>query len=388
MKIDEKGIVLSTLNDILDAYELQLQSKYGADFYIKPEGVIDNIAQSSGFMEMSLQEQIAFLGKQFDPETAEGVWQDKLYERINLYRLEAQSTVFTKGIIGTPGFSAEAGSVTIRLEATGDEFVNSEAFTIEDSGAANIRFECVITGVIPVNAADTFQIVEAPNEITAISQEDATDIATGRERESDDEFRIRYRTAKAINAKATRNANIANLSKYVDNIAFLKIFDKKTDYTMEAGTLLVIAKHNTTDAAFANAVFESVTDGIDLLGDDTQVVKDRAGQDVTINWKNADEIQIDITGIIKVRDGYYPNTVIANAKQSILAYIEKRVFGLESIIYATEFIIPVLQTDGVEAVIGIQIKKHDDEEFTDSVSLSREEVPEFALERISLTENN
>ena len=107
------------------------------------------------------------------------------------------------------------------------------------------------------------------------------------------------------------------------------------------------------------------------------MVKDRAGQDVTINWKNADEIQIDITGTIKVRDGYYPNTVIANAKQSILAYIEKRVFGLESIIYATEFIIPVLQTDGVEAVIGIQIKKHDDEEFTDSVSLSREEVPEF-----------
>ena len=46
----------------------------------------------------------------------------------------------------------------------------------------------------------------------------------------------------------------------------------------------------------------------------------------------------------------------------------------------------MLQTDGVEAVIGIQIKKHDDEEFTDSVSLSREEVPEFALERISLTE--
>ena len=101
MIIDDKGIQLSTLSDILDAFELRLQSKYGADFYIKPEGYIDNIATSSGFQEMSLQDQIAFLAKQFDPETAEGIWQDKLYERINVYRLPATSTVFTKVILGT-----------------------------------------------------------------------------------------------------------------------------------------------------------------------------------------------------------------------------------------------------------------------------------------------
>ena len=58
MQIDNQGVQLSTLNDILDAFELQLQSKYGADFYIKPEGIIDNIATSAGFQEMSLQDQI------------------------------------------------------------------------------------------------------------------------------------------------------------------------------------------------------------------------------------------------------------------------------------------------------------------------------------------
>ncbi len=386
MIIDEQGVQLSTLSDILDAFEQQLQSKYGADFYIKPEGIIDNLVTSAGFQEMSLQDQIAFLAKQFDPETAEGVWQDKLYERINVYRLQATNTVFTKEILGTAGFRGDAGSITIRNEATGDEFTNIDAYIIEDTGSVNIDFQCVITGVITVNAADTFQIVEAPDSVTGVSTNNATDIAIGRDIESNDDYRIRYRTAKAINSKASRIANEANLVNYVDNIAFLKILDKKTDAQQEAGTLRIIAKHNTTDQQFAEAIFDTVADGIDLLGDDSAVVTDTEGQTVTINWQNATDVLIDIQGTITIRDGYYPNTVITNAKQNVLNYIKQRVFGLESIIYATEFIIPIYQTQGVDAVINVKIKKHDDDTFIDSLNLEINEVPQFLAENINLIE--
>ena len=95
---------------------------------------------------------------------------------------------------------------------------------------------------------------------------------------------------------------------------------------------------------------------------------------------------VDITGVITVRDGYYPNTVIANAKQNILNYIQQRVFGLQSIIYATEFIIPIYQTEGVDAVIGVQIKEHPESTFVDNITLELDEVPEFTLENINLTE--
>ena len=386
MLIDTTGVQLSTLSDILDAYQLQLQSKYGADFYIKPEGIIDNLATSAGFQEMSLQDQIAFLAKQFDPESAEGVWQDKLYERINVYRLQAEPSVFIKGILGTAGYSGEAGSITIRNTSTGDEFVNTSAYIIENTGSVNIEFECVITGATLVNETDSFQIVEAPDAVTGISTDNASNIALGRDRETDDEYRIRYRTSKAVNAKASRIANESNLLKYVDNIAFLKIIDKKTDSTYEAGTLRIIAKHNVTDQTFAEAIFDTVADGIDLLGDNSATVTDNAGQSVTINWQNAENVLIDITGIITIRDGYYSNTVFANAKQNILDYIQKRVFGLQSIIYATEFIIPIYQTEGVDAVISVQIKKHTEDSYVDSITLELDQVPEFTLENITLTE--
>mgnify|MGYP006923337880 CR=1 FL=1 len=64
MKIDEQGIELESISDVLNSEETNLQSVYGADFYIKPEGVIDNIFTSAAFQELDLQEQIAFLCKQ------------------------------------------------------------------------------------------------------------------------------------------------------------------------------------------------------------------------------------------------------------------------------------------------------------------------------------
>ena len=384
MNIDKDGYKLSTTNDLLNFWERQLQKKFGSDFYIKPEGVIDNIAASAAFMEMFLQEQIAFLAKQFDPETAEGIYQDALYARVGLTRLDEEETAFVKKVKGVAGYSGTANTIFIRSTSSGYEFTNTSDYTIADDGSAALSFECVTVGPITVNAKETFTIVDSPAEIIELLEEDASDISIGRDRESDSDFRVRFHSFKNQSAKGTRNANIDNLLPYVDNKEFLKILDKRTDNTMEAGTLKIIAKHNTTDEIFAKAIFNTVVDGLDLLGDTTVIVKDSEGQEVPISWKNADEIAMDITGIIKIRDGYYANTVITNVKQSILDYIKERVYGLESVIYATEFIIPMLEVDGVEAVTGVQVKKTSESAFADSVSLTKEEVPAFAAERITL----
>ena len=113
MQIDKDGLKLSKAEEIFQIWEKRLQKKFGADFYIKPEGVIDNIAFSFIWMEMSLQEQIAFLAKQFDPETAEGKWQDALYQRIGIKRMAAQTTLFTKKIKGVPGYKGAPNTIFI-----------------------------------------------------------------------------------------------------------------------------------------------------------------------------------------------------------------------------------------------------------------------------------
>ena len=382
MKIDEKGIELDNLSSVLDELEEELRGTYGQDFYIAPEGVIDNLATVNAYLKMRLEEQIALLAKQFDPETTQHDWQDALYERIGVTRLLSQKSTFVLKVQGAANLVCNARSMTIRLKSDNNEFENISEFTTDENGVALVDFQCVIDGAIEVKSTDEFLIVTAPDGITSVAQADDLQFSIGRERESDNEFRIRFRNSKALNAKATRNANLANLSKYVDNIAFLKIVDKKSDENFVAGTVKIIAYHNTTDNIFAEAIFNTIADGIELIGDTEITVRDTSDEPVVIRFQNAEEIELSITVDVKVRSGYYANTVFNKAKENILKYIEERVFGLESIVYATEFIIPILETEGVEAVQSIKVKRNNiDQEFKDNVALTREQVPIFATER-------
>lgn len=387
MNIDASGITIETLQDILQKIEENLKSTYGADFYIKPEGVIDNIFSSAAFLETDMQEQLAFLAKQFDPESAEGVWQDALYERIGVTRIAAQSTTFTKKILGTAGFSGTAGDITIRSNLTQEEFTNKSDYTLDNNGETVVTFECVVAGATNVIANETFTIVEAPQQITDLATSANGDIDLGRARETDGEFRVRFRNAKGIDAKGTRKANIANLLQYVDNANYLDILDKKNDATFAAGTMEIIAKHNTTDEIFANAIFNTVADGIDLLGNTIVNVTDESNQTVPITFYKADEPEILIALTIKLKTGFYAAAVNPNVITAIMNYINTRGFGLGSVIFATEFVVPVLAVDGVDAVTSVQVKKSTDADYSDSITLTRFEIPSFSQDDITVTES-
>lgn len=384
MNIDEQGITLSSLNEIIGDAETNLQGTYGVDFFIKPEGVIDNIFTSAAFMDLNLQEQIAFLAKQFDPESAEGTWQDALYERLNIYRLAPEATTFDLQLSGVAAYVGSAGDITIRSNVTQEEFQNTESYTFDNDGLAIIKFACVIPAKTEVAENETFSIVTAPTEIFEIISGTLNNIDIGRNRETDAEFRTRFKSSKALNAKSSANAIISNLTPYVDNIAFLEVLDRKNDLTIPAGTLEVIAKHNTTDEIFAQAIFNTIACGISTQGNTTETVYDSENQAVTISFYNADEIDIDIEATIKIKTGYYQSTVFNMVKESIIKYITEKVYGLNSTVYATELIIPCLQVDGVEAVTDIQIKRSTDLNYSPSVSLTKYEVPLFDSERITL----
>ena len=388
MKIDDQGLEIDTIYNIIDKMENELKSLYGINFTIRPEGVIDNLASTFATLTQKIQTQIATLSREFDPESAADKYQDALYERIGVTRLEAQKSTFVLKVQGAANLICNAHSMTIRSKSDNNEFENISEFTTDENGVALVDFQCVIDGAIEVKSTDEFLIVTAPDGITSVAQADDLQFSIGRERESDNEFRIRFRNSKALNAKATHNACIANLSKYVDDTKFLRIVDKKVDDSFEPGNVKIIAYHNTTDNIFANAIFDTIGCGINLLGDTEITVYDREDQPVKIRFQNAEEVEVSIEAEVKVRSGYYPNTVFNKAKENILKYIEERVFGLEAIVYATEFIIPILETEGVEAVQSIKVKRNNiDQEFKDNVALTREQVPIFATERIVLNED-
>ena len=379
MRIDSQGYTVDTLDDILSSFETYLRGKYGDDFYIKAESVISNIFTSTAFQELDLQEQIAYLIKQFDPQTAEGEFLDALCERLLVYRIKGQATIVERTIVGVAGLNVQAGAITIRNKATLEEFVNKEV-TIGENGQAVTDFECVLTGAIELPDNAEIEIVSMPLGVNNVILGENPKIDLGRDREKDEELRTRYKNEKSKNAKASRNANFANLSKFVDDENYLTILDKKTDREMEAGTIKIIANHNTTDNQFANAIFETIADGIDTLGTTTVTVKDSVGQDVVINWINSDFTEIAIRYNLKAKEGYFYTTVANKTKENIIDYINNRIYGLGQTVYSNEFTIPIYRTEGVENVTDIEISVNGSEDWKKEISINGTSLAMFSTD--------
>lgn len=386
MNIDSQGYTLDTLDDILSAFETFLRDKYGDDFYIQAKSVISNIFTTVAFQEMSLQEQIAFLIKQFDPEQAEDEFQDALYERLLVYRIKAEKTVVERTIIGAAGLSVAAGQVSFRNKATLDEFVNKDTVIISENGSIVADFECVLFGAIDLPENAEIEILSMPIGVTGIETGEEPKIDMGRARETNEEYRARFRKEKSRNAKATRNANYTNLGQYVDDMSYLNIVDKKTDNTMNAGEIKIIVNHNTTDTTFANAIFNTVADGIDTIGTTSVTVKDDANEDVTINWINASFTQIAIEGDLKVKSGFFYQTVANAVKNSILEYVQKRIYGLGQTVYANEFIIPAYEVEGVENLTNLQVGIYGSGSMSDSQTVIDTSLAMFNTDWITLNE--
>ena len=387
MKIDAQGYTLDKLDDILSAFETFLRGKYGDDFYIEAKSVIANIFTTVAFQEMNLQEQIAYLIKQFDPEQAEGDFQDALYERLLVYREKGSKTVVERTILGTAGLSVDAGSMTIRNKATLDEFVNKDTVIIGQDGKVITDFECVLFGPIELPENAEIEVLSMPIGVSGIETGENPKVDLGRNRETDEEYRVKYRKEKSKNAKATRNANYSNLGKYVDDPSYLNIVDKKTDNSMNAGEVKIVANHNTTDTIFANAIFETVADGIDTVGTSTVTVKDNAGEDVTIKWINASFTQIAITGDLKKKQGFLFTSVANAVKAAILEYIQNnRIYGLGETVYANEFIIPVYKVDGVENITNLQVGVYGSMTMGDSQKIIDTSLAMFNADWITLNE--
>lgn len=387
MKIDAQGYTLDKLEDILSAFETYLREKYGDDFYIEAKSVVSNIFATVAFQELNLQEQIAFLIKQFDPEQAEGDFQDALYERLLVYRIKAEKTVVERTVIGVAGLAVSAGEIIIRNKTTLDEFINKDNIIIGADGKIVADFECVLFGDIDLPQNAEIEIVKMPLGVNGVELGENPRVDLGRKRETDEEYRVRFRKEKSKNAKATRNANYANLGKYVDDNSYLNIVDKKTDSDMEAGTVKIIVNHNTTDNIFANAILETIADGIETIGTTAVTVKDNAGEDVIIKFINALFTEVAITGDLKIKSGYLFVTVLNNVKKAILEYIQKnRVYGLGQTVYANEFVIPIYEVEGVENITNLKVGVYGSESMADNLQIIETSLAMFNEDWITLNE--
>jgi len=382
MIINKQGLSLESLTNNLSNKIKKMQTTLGSGFSLKAEGVIDNIIVALAIMEYNLEQQMAYLIKQFDPKTADGEYQDALYERIALYRNDAVPTTFTLNITGTNNIGIAEESIEIK-SSNGEVFMNAN-FEFDNNGEASVCFKSLVKKAVNISKSDEFTIVSKPAEVSTIDFSSIENISIGRNEESDSEFRARFYSTQARPAKCTRNAVLENLSKYTDGLKFISIHDSNSDENIPAGEIEIIAKPTVSDSEFGKIILDNVICGLDFIGDTSVDVPLSNGQTWEVKFQKAQETNVELNAVVKIKKGYYQNYVFKTVRENMIAYFEKQQYGLNAEVSATDFVIPIIETEGVEAVTEITIKQSDGETYSESIVIAKDNYPVLINNHIHL----
>lgn len=314
MIINSTGISKSDLTDYLGFWTTKLREIYGADYVIRKEGLVDNLATAGSLTCMALEDVMLYLAKQMNPYTAEGEFQDALYALVGLTRRYASFTTVTRTIEGTAGTVCDVDSIRFKNSATDDIFELNTAVTIGSDGKAVGSFTAIELGSIELDSVALLSIIDAPEGINGVYYSEGNVTTVGDDYEDDSEFRLRWIATNSVNATSKTEGGIRRaLLDLVDSADDLRIRHNRgvaIYEDMPLHSMNIILKSAYSDEAIAQKILDHLTDGLWLVGIDNEdldkviTLQDSEGTDVDITFTRAEGKRIKFNIAVKVKSGY------------------------------------------------------------------------------------
>lgn len=322
MEISSKGIIPADIEKYLAKWTKFLKGKYGQDFFIKPEGVIDNLAVGSTASSLDFESIIVKLVKEMNPYTAEDEWQDHLYSLIGLEREQSSFTVVQRTVQGTPDTTVAAGSVLFENELTKDQFKLIDDCQLDSNGVGVGSFKAEEMGAIDLISTAKCKIISAPASVKGIYYTTGNSIDIGKEYESNAEFRETW-----LQEQATAKANTEGGLKKIllpycygksNNIKIRmnRNLVKYEDVPLHSANIVVNSPYD--DETIANVIFNKMVDGgFGLVGDIHQVVTDSEGVEEDVYFSRARLVQTYWQVQVALKEDYELEQVITSVQNAI-----------------------------------------------------------------------
>lgn len=356
MIINSNGIEPFTIETYLGYWTAQLKEKFGADFVIKAQSFISNLATTSSFINLGLEQQIEYLAKQLNPYTAEGIFQDALYALVGLVRRFATYTVVQRTIQGVAGTECAVGSVRIQNKSTKDIFVLNSAVTIGSDGLAVGSFTAVELGAIDLSNDSFVEIIDAPTGINSVYYATGNVIELGDDYEDDSEFRLRWISNQSLANSATKDGMRKALEKFVENPKDLNVVQNRTNSTVNGlppHTMQVVIYSAESNKTIAQAIFDHLLDGVLTYGTTTVEVEDSSGTKEDISFTRATVVPIYFKVTVKIKNGYTKAQL--NIPQVIVDNFD---LSLGEKVIANNYIEYINDIEGVDYIEDIKVSEN------------------------------
>ena len=351
--LKEYGFVRKQYNDIVETMNENARNLFGENVNLasrSPIGIFIRVMAWSMSLVWQLAEKVyysAFI------ETAEGVNLDYAAKYIALSRNPATRST------GVVKFTGDNDTIIAQgfVLATNDgiEFETTEEVTIV-AGEAEAEIIAAGLGISGnVSSGRITEIVNPAFGVDTVTNDAAT--SGGSDVETDVDFRLRYFSSLARGGSSTIDSIRATLLD-VDNVRSALVIENNTEVVDGEGRPpksieCYLLSGNSVE--IAQAILDSKAAGIRSFGTVTEIVKDKAGNDQSISFSYATEVDIYVDVNITAGDEY-PANGDEQVRTKILQYIggldeDGNVFaGLnmnEDVIY-TRMIKQIYQVPGVE----------------------------------------
>ena len=260
IQFTDAGLIVPQEPAILAGTQADMDSAFGGGLNPALNTPQGQLASSQAAIVADKDTQIAYTVQQFDPQYAEGRFQDALARIYFLTRKPAVSTAVTCILTGTVGTNISAGALA--KDTSGNTYVLLGNVTIPSGGSVASSWQNVVSGPIPCPANTLTQVYQSAGFDTINNPADGT---LGNVVESRADFNFRVFNSVAQNSNGTCPAIYGKVFQ-VANVLDCFIIDNPTGIT-DSGNPLETGIANPTNYPMAPHSLLAVVVG----GDDANI---------------------------------------------------------------------------------------------------------------------
>ena len=373
MEISSRGAVPSTIKDYLAKWTTNvLKPFYGQDYFIKPEGVIDNLATGSSGVATDFENVLLYLIKNMNPNTAEDEFQNYLYALIGLVRTQASYTIVQRTVAGTANTVVLAGSLIFENTVTKDQFKLLQNCTLDENGVGTGTFRAEEAGAIDLPTDAICRMLSAPTNVTGVYYSSGNNISIGIDYQSNAEFREEWLQEQSLASANTIGGIKKALLPYCNNksnnikVRMNRGVEVYDDVPLHSANIVVNSSYD--DQTIANVIGDKILDGLGLAGDIEMTYVDSEGNEEDILFSRATDVDVVYQVEVVLKEGYIFSSALSDKIEAAIRDNTDTTMG--TTIVANKAVKYIDAIDDIDYVSSIKVSDDDGTTWEDYIEIS------------------
>lgn len=386
------GLEAPDTADIVAAVQDDWKNALGQGLNTDPSSPQGQLITSQAAMVATKNAEILALSNQFNPFTAEGIWQDALAAIYFLRRKVATPTVVTCTCKGLAGTAIPSGALVENTE--GVRFYASGPLTIPNGGEIEGVFICQSPEAVSVAANTVTKIITVVAGWDTVNNEDAG--VTGTILESQGEFEKRRYESVAVNSHGSVVSLYGALAS-IESVVDCVVLENTTSEAVTkwgvpiGGHSVACCVYGGEDADIAEAIYNKKSMGTGTSGTNqiTHIATDYFGAQYTYNITRPDETPVHLQITIR-QTADTSLTYEDDIKAAVLSdFIGENTDSkntrvrMASTLYASRFSVAIIKTANISDLVSLAIKK-DGDTYTNYVDIMANEEPILSADDITI----